>query len=528
MNLLDRIQGPLALLGGLAILISLGIALVLGEFGAYPRIAFALGIVLLGTAVAINPEQAWRGVSSRESVYGSNAVVLSVAFIGILALLNFVANRYEHRWDLTAQQDFSLSDQTLNTLSNLPAPVQATAFFSQNLPDRQKATDLLQEYQARSNGKLTWSLIDTFQDPSQSRLYGVNVDGTIQFRMGNAMKDTITPDEAHMTTALIKLVNPEPLKIYYLTGHGERDLQNFNEDGYSDLQTQIQNDNFTVTPLNLLATGNVPDDAKAVIIAAPKSPFLPEELTALNKYMDGNGRLLVFVDPVVDPTQDQNNVGELLQRWGLTIGNGVAIDPVSSLQQDPLSIIVQRYGQTAIVKNLNGLSLFPFATSIQIPDFIKNGTDINALALTMDQRSWLDTEPQQSPIQFHDGADKRGPLTLAVSVETVANPLPADQQPPPGFEDPNKKVQNRAVIIGTSEMAINGLIGQPIANRDFVLNSLDWITQTDQLITTRPRIDVQRTVFLTPTQSNLVFFSSVLFIPLIILGVGTIIWWARR
>ncbi|MEA2639196.1 MAG: gliding motility-associatede transport system auxiliary component [Chloroflexota bacterium] len=529
MNLLMRIQGPLAVLGGLAILVALGIALVQADFGAAPRVALAAGIVLFGIAVAIDPERALGVVTSRESVYGSNTVVLIVAFVGILALVNFVASRYDHRWDLTAQQDFSLSDSTLKTLSGLPQPVQAMAFFSQDLRDRSKAQDLLKEYQARSDGKLSWQLVDTFNDPASSRLYGVNVDGTIQFRMGDKKQDTITPDEAHMTTALIKLVNPEPLKLYFITGHGERDLENFNEDGYSDLRTQIQNDNFVVQPLNLLASGGkVPDDARAIIIAAPKSPFLPDELKAINDYLDGNGRLVLFVDPPIDPTRDQNNVGEILRRWDLTIGNGVAIDPVSSLQSSAASIIVQRYGQNPIVAHLNGISLFPVATSVQIPDLIRIGTDINALALTADTRSWLETEPGTPPLQYTPGVDKQGPLTLAVSIETVQNPNPDAANLPPGSEDPNKRVKNRAVVIGTSEMAINGLVNQPVANRDFVLNSLDWVTQTDQLITTRPRIDVQRTVFLTPVQSNLILFGGILFLPALILGIGIIIWWMRR
>jgi hypothetical protein len=77
-------------------------------------------------------------------------------------------------------------------------------------------------------------------------------------------------------------------------------------------------------------------------------------------------------------------------------------------------------------------------------------------------------------------------------------------------------------------MVINGLVKQPFANRDFFLNSLNWVTQTDQLITTRPRIEERRTVFMTPTQSNFVFFSSALFLPLILLGAGSVIWWMRR
>jgi ABC-type uncharacterized transport system involved in gliding motility auxiliary subunit len=155
---------------------------------------------------------------------------------------------------------------------------------------------------------------------------------------------------------------------------------------------------------------------------------------------------------------------------------------------------------------------------------IKKGTEVSALAMTADARSWLETD--QNVLQFDENVDKKGPLTLAVAIEE-AESAPVEDLPP-GFQDPNKRVKNRVVVIGTSELAINGLIKQPIANRDFFLNSLNWVTQTDQLITTRPYIAEKRTVFLNPTESNFVFFSSAIFFPLIILGVGGIVWWNRR
>src|SRR5262249_12973952 len=116
---------------------------------------------------------------------------------------------------------------------------------------------------------------------------------------------------------------------------------------------------------------------------------------------------------------------------------------------------------------------------------------------------------------------------LAVAVEEIENP-DTQQETLPGFQDPNRKVKNRAVIIGTSEMVINGLVKQPIANRDFFLNSLNWVTETDQLISTRPIIGARLSLFLTPVQNAFIFSSSALFLPLILLGAGGVIWWIRR
>jgi ABC-type uncharacterized transport system involved in gliding motility auxiliary subunit len=508
------------LASGLGFLVCAGAWLVFGEFGVPSRLALGAAALFLGMYIAIDPQKALGALTSRESVYGTNAIVLSAAFLGILVVVNVLANRFHQRWDLTAQRDFSLSEATIKLLGDLPEPVHAKAFFSSGLRDRQRAEDLLKEYEARAGGKLTWEIIDTFDEPAKSRLEGVNVDGTIRFKMGQRSQDSITTEEAYITTALLKLVNPEPLKVYYVTGHGERDLEKFDDEGYSELKTQIQRDNFVVDSLNLLAVGRVPEDAKAVIVAAPKTPFLDQELQALKQYLDGKGRMVLLVDPL----QTESNAEELIKRWDLTFGKGVAVDPISRLGQDPLAIIVQRYGLHDIVKDLRTISLMPFSTSVEIPQFIKKGVDVSGLALTYDTRSWLETE--RDTIEFNENVDKKGPLTLAVAVEEAENP--PTEEPLPGFRDPNLRVKNRAVIIGTSEMVINGLIKQPIGNRDFFLNALNWVTQTDKLITTRPYIAERRTVFLTPAQANFVFFSSAIFFPLILLGGGAVVWWTRR
>src|SRR5438105_776148 len=177
-----KVRGPLALAGAMGLVFAAALFLVNGEFGPPARLALAAGILFLGGAIAIDPEAALGALRSRESRYGSNALVISLAIVGILVVLNVLAARFYQRWDLTAQRDFSLSESTLKVLRELPAPVHAAAFFSGSLNDKQKAADLLKEYEARSGGRLSWEMIDTNADPARPRLEGINVDGTIRFR----------------------------------------------------------------------------------------------------------------------------------------------------------------------------------------------------------------------------------------------------------------------------------------------------------------------------------------------------------
>jgi len=60
------------------------------------------------------------------------------------------------------------------------------------------------------------------------------------------------------------------------------------------LRETLENKNYTVKTLNLLADNRIPDDAKAVIIAGPMQPLSPAEVGLLNKYAQQGGALIII------------------------------------------------------------------------------------------------------------------------------------------------------------------------------------------------------------------------------------------
>src|SRR3970040_1037507 len=89
--------------------------------------------------------------------------------IGILLLINFMADRFYFRLDYTADQSYSLSNATKNILTNLNEPVTITAYFSEDLPPdiakvKQDFRDMLIEYSSYSDGMIVYEFIN----PSES------------------------------------------------------------------------------------------------------------------------------------------------------------------------------------------------------------------------------------------------------------------------------------------------------------------------------------------------------------------------
>ena len=124
---IEALRFPLAALGIFGILAGLGAWLVQGDFGLAPRILIAAGVLLLGIYVALDPEEVWAKLTGRGALYSGNTLVLAAAALVILAFLNVLGSRYQTKLDLTANKQFTLSDQSIKVAGALPQPVKVTA-----------------------------------------------------------------------------------------------------------------------------------------------------------------------------------------------------------------------------------------------------------------------------------------------------------------------------------------------------------------------------------------------------------------
>src|SRR5205807_8012237 len=138
-------------------------------------------------------------------------------------LFNVLASRYQSKWDLTASQQFTLSDQSIRVAQALPEPVKVSAFLSGTDTRKQDFQNLLNDYSNRSGGKLTYEFIDPDQRPGDARQAGITSVPSVVFQMGDKKQNSTGTTERDVSTALVKLERPEK-KVYFTTGHGERAL----------------------------------------------------------------------------------------------------------------------------------------------------------------------------------------------------------------------------------------------------------------------------------------------------------------
>src|SRR5512142_1346799 len=82
------------------------------------EVQVALGFILIGLALyaLLDPQRLREVLTGRQAKYGSNALILSLAILGILAVINFIGYVNSQRWDLTENKSHTLAPETIQAL----------------------------------------------------------------------------------------------------------------------------------------------------------------------------------------------------------------------------------------------------------------------------------------------------------------------------------------------------------------------------------------------------------------------------
>jgi ABC-type uncharacterized transport system involved in gliding motility auxiliary subunit len=479
------------------------------------------GILLgIGTAGLITARrQAIYGFSqSRQARFGSQAVILSLSFIGIVALLNYLGMRHPLRWDLTENKSFTLSAQTTRILKNLKEPVKVTAFYKVSNSMRQEMINLLESYRDQANGKLTIEFVDPERQPGIALRYGISTSDVVILERGTLRKTVTGTQEQDVTNALLGVSREKKPIVYFLQGHGELDPEDFDPaKGLSGVKQALEGENYQVSKLYLQASGGkVPADASALVIAGPDKALTPPERQAVADYLGKRpGRVLLLLRPQV-----QTGLESVVAKYGVQVGNNLVIDAGRNIQNDVSAPAVTEYASHPITKDLlSTIAFFPLVRSVQL---ISPPPQVNGLELFRSSSdSWAESNLKANMLVKKDPQDTVGPLALAVA-------LSIDISPEAKVGAANiQKSQARLVVFGNASFASNGF-ARLLGNGDLLLNSLAWLAEQEDLISIRAKDTRDTKLELTNQQNQMVFYVSVVGMPLLMLLLGIFVWWKRR
>lgn len=447
------------------------------------------------------------------------ALTTGMILVSLLGVYYLIQTRH-WRYDATEKKEFSLSSQTLNLLQNLSQEIQITAFFGpgEDLDDvyiRRRVDDILREYKARSRGKIKYHMIDGTQDITRATQFGIHTDGTIVVQSGSNRKDIyksqlfdftnisentlpLFTGEGQFTNAILKVLKNTQTTLCFLEGHGERLLEDPDPSGLSQLQKELNNNNYDTERVSFTKNKEVPTRCALLVVAGPKKPALAAEDRVIQSWVSKEGKVLVMAEALTE-----NPLPETLQSLNIKLNNDLVFDPDRHFvvgPQYPAPVLLPH----PITQDLQEMNPILFsARSLTVVQDSNQAQEI----LQTSPSAWGETDLKGgSKPEFNFGKDPKGPLTLAYALE--------------------KDGQPQAIVVGDVDFTTNSLIGAP-GNLDLVMNMLGWLVNDKDQVTIRPRTPDYRNVTLTSGNARFISWFTQLVYPLIVLlGIGS--YWYRR
>lgn len=453
-------------------------------------------------------------LKARQTKYAAYAATYILVVIAAIVVANVLADRYSKSYDATSNKRYTLSDQTAKIVKGLKQDVTIT-YFNQT-SHFNDGKDLLDEY-ANLSPKVHVEYIDPDKNPQAARAAGIRNFGTAIVQVGDKKDEAKSMTEEGVTGAFIRDLKSTTRTVCFVAGSGEHQIDSTDREGLSNFKDLLSKDDYQSQTIDLLQKAEVPDTCTTLVVGGPTHNYEQPEVDAIKKYVENGGRALFMLDPPLklghSDIASNDALTSLLQGWGVTLNQDLIIDMNPLGQMVGLGhevALVTNYDSQPIVDGMKGSATgFPLSRSLDI----KSTDKTSVQKLFSSSSSSLATKNLGSAaVNVNDPKNEKGPLTIAAAGS---------------YNTGKENSQGRFVVVGSSSWAVNGFINFN-GNSDLALNTINWLSSDEDLISIRPKQPEDRRITMTRAQLSWVRATSQFLLPMIVVIAGVFVWLKRR
>lgn len=273
---------------------------------------------------------------------GLLAVILAVLLLAIVIPINLIVQYFDFKIDTTPSKMYTLTDKSIELLDSVKDKQIEMYVLAPGVDDIEDFAEddmalslyyALKQYDEYDNIKIT--CFDPEERPelveklNSGSLYKLS-SGTIFVKCGDfthkitGIWNEITDSDGNvieskylgedLIAGAIKTVTAGDIaNIYFLTGHGEKTIDNYNF-----FKSETKNRNYDLLELNLSAEDAVPDDARIIFICAPQKDITLNEQEKLMDYLEKGGNISFFLSPN-DEEFRYKNIEAILDEYNIVM-----------------------------------------------------------------------------------------------------------------------------------------------------------------------------------------------------------------
>jgi ABC-type uncharacterized transport system involved in gliding motility auxiliary subunit len=453
-------------------------------------------------------------LKARQTKYAAYAVTYVLIVLAAIVVVNVLADRFNKSYDATSNKRYSLSDQTAKIVKGLKQDATIT-YFNQSTRFRD-GKDLIDEY-ANLSPKVKVEYVDPDKNPQVAREAGIRSFGTAVVQIGTKKEEAKSMTEEGITGAFIRDLKSNTRIVCFVTGSGEHQLDDSDREGLSHFKDLLAKDNYESKTVSLLQKADVPNDCTTLVVAGPTRNYEQPEVDAIKKYVEAGGRALLMLDAPLKAGRseiaDNDALATVLESWGVTLNKDLILDlnPIGQIVGlGPQVALVTSYESQPIVSDMKGTATgFPLSRSLEI-----KSTDKTSVQKLFDSssNSFATTNLSSAAVNVNDPKNRKGPLTIAAAGT---------------YNTGKENSQGRLVVVGSSSWVANRFINFN-GNNDLALNTINWLSSDEDLISIRPKEREDRRITMTRSQLSWVRATSQFLLPAIVVVAGVGVWWKRR
>ena len=510
--------------GAVCFLFGVGYFLVRREFSLYVLVNILLGAAMGGFYLYSNLKEVSKLFVSPGRRGAKNIAITTALVLGIVIGVNLLSNRFYFGRDLTRDKVSSISEYSVKAVQWVKQPIEILVFSTGK--DNSVEKYLLDSY-GFYNRNISYRFVDPERNPQLAQRYGVTKAGqaVVTHKDGFLLLEAVT--EEKLTNAVTRITQSVKNYVYFLQGHGEHIVDDFNTNqGYGLLWNELKNENYFVFKLKFEPPNYyIPGNCTILIVAGPRRMFTTLEVKAVREFLENGGRALFLLDPNV-----KTGLEELVTDWGIALENDCVLDVVfpslieramagmSGRKAQPrpvFQVMVNGFPEHEITRAMKERAVFMSVARSMKPvekQEVNLNLKVEPLALTT-SKGWSETHLDGLFTNAKISSDvfsRRGPLNVAL-LSTKGTP----------------EADSRMIVIGDSDFVNNEYFNQ-LYNRDFFMNCMAFISAQASHISVRPRNLFASRLDYDPVAMSRIFTLSVLVFPQMFLIAGIAIWWLRR
>ena len=513
--------------------------------------------------------------NAKKLKHGTMATVFTCVFVALLVLVNVVTtmlfDRYPITIDLTTNKIYSVSNDTEDYVKKVNVDVQVTIFADENTYTNyssynKQAVELLKNY-CKLNHHITYRFVDidshpeivkeytdtisqfdmifetktkvdgkeisrtrklgmldllTFTDEFEEKLSksGYSIDtlaqqagGDLSFLSYYGSYVESSNAEQAFTSALMTVTDPNPVYVTILTGRSELTQLTY-------FQTLLTANGYNVNTVDITSE-DIPADTDVVVVPAPKTDYLEEDITKVSDFLnnDGNlGKQLLYIASYGQ--EDTPNLDEFLSEYGLSVGKGVICESDSGKYYNSpcvtvASTVSDNFTQDVSTENPAILSALcrPVNTLFDEQDMVST----DAYLQSSDTAYTADVEISQTTGQVNIGDALVKGQQNYMAVGSKAK-----------FTDDNNTLYSSVIAVGSEGMLSDTYLQySQYQNSEYFISVINGLTGKTAGITITPKTITGNVFDITQQQKTVLKWTFCLGVPVVVLIVGIVIW-ARR